>query len=272
MGRTAKLWARQARRLTLFGVVLAPALYFAPIPTLALLGCGALDVSRHHNLTPSLASEYFTGKGLLTWLLSPINLVADLLSRAPRRAERLADLTPECRREVEDCVEAFLANRDQIVDAMRPHAEAHRRVMLAFKWFGASLRAGLSIAAFEQDYRFVKTIAVSAFRGREATSWHFGPQRLTLRVLRNLEPAVNPDVYVAIDDRVHRWQNDPLLIFDDTLFHRSVNDNDAIRYCLFLDVVRPSHFTPAFDAAIGTMGLMAGPFRSLFYRNWWFVR
>ncbi|HTX51703.1 MAG TPA: aspartyl/asparaginyl beta-hydroxylase domain-containing protein, partial [Caulobacteraceae bacterium] len=68
------------------------------------------------------------------------------------------------------------------------------------------------------------------------------------------------------------WQSDPLLIFDDTLFHRSVNNNDAIRYCLFLDVVRPSYFAPAFNAAIGTMSLMAGPFRSMFYRNWWFVR
>jgi beta-hydroxylase len=272
MQDTAKLRVRQARRLAVFGVFLAPALYFAPIPTLFLLGCGALDVSRHHSLTPSLASEYFTGKGLLTWLLSPINLVADVLSRAPWRAERMADLTPECRQEIEDCVEAFLANKDQIIDAMRPHAEAHRRVMLAFKWFGAPLRTGLGIAAFERNHRFVKTIAVSAFRGGEQTSWHFGPQRLTIRVLRNLEPAASPDVFVAIDDRVHRWQSDPLLIFDDTLFHRSVNDNDAVRYCLFLDVVRPSHFAPALDAAIGTMGLMAGPFRSLFYKNWWFVR
>ena len=35
------------------------------------------------------------------------------------------------------------------------------------------------IAEFKRDFRFVKTIAVSVFSGKEATTWHYA-MRLTL--------------------------------------------------------------------------------------------
>ena len=78
------------------------------------------------------------------------------------------------------------------------------------------------------------------FKTHERTSWHFGPLRLTLRVLYNLEPVNSPDVFIEVDDRVHRWMDDPLFIFDDTAFHCSINGVDQARYCLFMDIVRPS--------------------------------
>jgi beta-hydroxylase len=39
------------------------------------------------------------------------------------------------------------------------------------------------IAEFKRDLRFIKTVAVSVFSGKESTTWHYGPMRLTLRVL-----------------------------------------------------------------------------------------
>ncbi len=263
---------KHIRRGALFALAVAPALWFAPIPTAILLVCGVLDVSRHRRISYQLIEEYFTGKGLLTWLLSPINLAADLLSREPSCAVRFEALPADCRREIETCVAAFQANRAAIVDVVRPQLEHGDRVMLAFRWFDAPLNPGLRIPAFEQKFRYVKTIAVSTFAGREKTSWHFGPQRLTYRVLRNLEPLESPDVYVAIDDRVHRWNAEPLLVFDDTMFHMSANGVDAVRHCLFVDIIRPNRFHAAFEVAVGTMSLVARSFRNIFYRHWSFVR
>ena len=263
---------KHLRRMALFAVCLAPAIYFAPIPTAVLLACGALDVSRHRRIDYALIEGYFTGKGLLTWLLSPINLCADVLSRGPRGMPRLEQLPAECRQEIDTCIAAFLANEGPITETFRPHMQDGKRAMLAFRWFGVPLKSDLRIAAFEQSFRYVKTIAISTFRGREQTSWHFGPQRLTYRVLRNLKPLDSPDVYVAVDDQVHRWNAEPLLIFDDTMRHKSVNDVDTVRYCLFIDIIRPNRFHAAFEVAVGGLGLLASSFRAVFYKNWSFVR
>lgn len=262
---------RRVRRAGLFLLVLAPAIYFAPIPVSLFLACGILDVSRHRNITLLLVEEYFTGKGLFTWALSPANLLADLLSRSPRRPERVDELPAACQREIAACVDVFLRNRETITAAIQPHLAAERRVMLAFRWFGTRLNTPMQLPAFEQDFRFVKTIAISTFNQRERTSWHFGPQRLTLRVLRNLEPVEDAGVFLAVDDQVHYWSQEPLLVFDDTLFHQSVNDSSAVRHCLFIDIVRPSRFGVAFDAAVAAMGLTVSSFRAIFYRNWTFL-
>jgi aspartyl/asparaginyl beta-hydroxylase (cupin superfamily) len=263
---------RHLKHVALFGVVIAPALYFAPIPTLVMLACGALDVSRHRKVTFELIEEYFSGRGVLTWLLSPVNLCSDLIARRTARPVQLEDLSAECRREVEVCVAAFLENGARIRQGVQPHIENGGRVMLSFKWFNKALQQELRIPAFEQDFRYVKTIAVSAFANREKTSWHFGPQRLTLRILRTLDPVESDDVFIAVDDHVNYWRRHPLFIFDDTMYHQSVNNIDGVRYCLFMDVVRPNHFQAGFDAAIKAMSLLAGSFRALFYRNWSFLR
>ena len=51
---------------------------FALIPFWFL--CGLIDVSRHKTMNFKLLKEYFIGKGILTFALSPLNLFADLLS------------------------------------------------------------------------------------------------------------------------------------------------------------------------------------------------
>jgi beta-hydroxylase len=61
-------------------------------------------------------------------------------------------------------------------------------------------------------------------------------------------------------------------VFDDTLFHRSVNDVDQTRYCLFMDIVRPNHLRPVFEAGTAGAALIASSFKTIFYRNWSFIR
>lgn len=265
--------AKRARRVSIAVLVLGPAVYFLPKLTLFFVVCGLVDVGRHRRKTYDLFEKYFLGNGLLTWMLSPVNLLTDLLSYRNPRIYALADLPPEHRREIETCVREFVDHGDRIKRHVADELAQHKRCMLTFRWFGtAQETGGLRIPAFEHDYRHIKTIAVSVFSTRERTSWHFGPLRLTLRVLYVLDPMTTSEAFIEVDDRLHRWKDDRLFIFDDTNFHRSTNGSDQPRYCLFMDIVRPNHARVAFDAGIHLMRVLSGSLKRLFYKNWAFVR
>ena len=49
-------------------------------------------------------------------------------------------------------------------------------------------------------------------------------------------------------------------------------DADQARYCLFMDIVRPNHLQPVFDAAVAGAALIASSFKTVFYKNWSFIR
>lgn len=263
---------KRIRRYAVVLVVLVPALYFVPLLTLFFLICGVLDIKRHFKITPDMAEKYFLGNGIPTWLLSPVNLLADLLSARNLGMYRLEDLPAEHRAEIETCVKAFVENGPAIKARVAEVLGDSKRGMLTFKWFARQQDITVKIPAFEQDYRYIKTIAVSVFNTREKTSWHFGPLRLTFRVLYNLEPIDSDGVFINVDDKTHYWKNQPLFVFDDTLFHQSVNDVDQTRYCLFMDIVRPNHLQPAFDAALVVAAAIAASFKTVFYKNWSFIR
>jgi hypothetical protein len=91
-------------------------------------------------------------------------------------------------------------------------------------------------------------------------------------VLYNLEPIFSRDVFIEVDDQVHYWIDDPLFIFDDTNFHRSINDVDHVRYCLFMDIVRPNYSHKMFDMAVHAASAVSGSFKRIFYKHWSFVR
>ena len=263
---------RHTRRLLTVAAILGLALWLVPVIGLLYIACGILDVSRHRRVTFDLLEKYFAGNGVLTWLLSPINLVADLFSYRNIGVYRLADLPAAHRAEVEACVREFVANGPAIKAHIARSLAENRRGMLTFKWFNASQTVDLKIAGFERDYRYIKTIAVSVFNKKQRTSWHFGPLRLTFRVLYNLEPVDSRDVYIQVDDRTHYWVDEPLFIFDDTVFHRSVNDVDHVRYCLFMDMVRPNHAHAGFEVALRAASAITSSFKRVFYKNWSFIR
>jgi aspartyl/asparaginyl beta-hydroxylase (cupin superfamily) len=264
--------AKRVRRILVLIVVLTPALYFLPIPTLILIGCGLIDVGRHKKIRYELIEKYFMGNGVGTWLLSPINLLADLFSYRNKGKYKLDDLPAGHRAEIEACVRAFVENGNFIKRHIAQTIGQNKRCMLTFKWYKTLQMTQLRIPAFERDHRYIKTIAVSAFNTRERTSWHFGPLRLTFRVLYNLEPVDSREVFIEVDDQVHYWLDDPLFIFDDTMFHRSINDVDHVRYCLFMDIVRPNYSQLGFDFAVNAASTISGSFKRLFYKNWSFIR
>lgn len=272
MANWGKAETKRLKRAARTLAVLAPAAWLAPVATGALLACGAIDVGRHRHRTAELFEKYFAGNGVFTWLLSPLNLLADLLAdRNPGRLA-LSDLPPAHRAEVEACLRAFVAHGEAIKRHIAAAAGESRRSMLTFRWYGTPQPTGLRIPEFEGDFRFIKTIAVSAFNRRVSTSRHFGPLRLTYRVLYNLEPVDSTEVRIEVDGVTHYWKDDPLFIFDDTFFHQSLNGVDTVRHCLFMDIVRPSRAPAVFDLAVRATGRIAGAFKRVFYRNWSFIR
>jgi beta-hydroxylase len=113
---------------------------------------------------------------------------------------------------------------------------------------------------------------VSIFNKRQSTGEHFGPLRVTLRVLYNINDIDNKNVYIKVGDKTHYWQENKLFIFDDTLQHQSCNESDAMRYCLFVDILRPSPFPWLMSGVLTGIRLMMAPLRAIFYKHWTVIK
>ncbi len=238
---------RLARKLAVAIVVLIAGLYFVPVVTIIWVGAGLIDVLRNQRRDARVLERYFLGNGIPTWLLSPFNLIVDLICYRNKGIYKLEDLPEAWRAELDGVLEVFRQRHDEIIADIDRTFEGGRRGMYVYTWYGKENPH--DIAEFKRDFRFIKTIAVSIFSGKESTSFHYGPLRLTLRVLYNLTPVRHDGIYIECQGRRHYWHDDPLYIFDDTLMHRSVNEYDARRYCVFIDMVRPTRF-PAFLSAL----------------------
>lgn len=125
---------------------------------------------------------------------------------------------------------------------------------------------------FHQNHRYIRTIGVSIFNKRQSTSKHYGPLRMTLRVLYNLNNIDSPEVFIRVGNTTHFWREEKLFIFDDTLQHQSCNGSDAMRYCLFVDILRPTHFTRLQDSILKCVRTVVAPVNFVFYRQWTFIK
>lgn len=262
--------ARTVRKLAIAVIALAAGFYLIPFVTLFFLATGLIDVMRNTRRDAMVFERYFLGNGIPTWLLSPFNLLIDVLSYRNKGVYRLEDLPPDWQREVDFVLDTFRARKDEIVGDIDDVFEAGRRGMYVFKWFGKENPH--AIDEFKREFRYIKTIAVSVFSGREATSFHFGPLRLTLRVLYNLSPVRSDDIFIECGNRKHYWHDDPLYIFDDTLIHRSVNQHDARRYCVFMDIVRPTPFPGLLSFLVSVVSVLVEKINAIFYGHWKMLR
>src|SRR5690348_1130038 len=75
-----KKTTKTLRKVVIAVPLLALAIYFIPILTILFVLCGLVDVLRNDIKDRRLFERYFLGNGMLTWLLSPFNLLVDLLS------------------------------------------------------------------------------------------------------------------------------------------------------------------------------------------------
>ncbi|MCB8836867.1 aspartyl/asparaginyl beta-hydroxylase domain-containing protein [Aurantimonas sp. VKM B-3413] len=228
--------------------------------------CGLIDILRNKGRTGLMFSRYFMGNGIPTWLLSPFNLFVDLISHRNPGVWRPEDFPPEWRAEIDTVLDTFRARKGEIIADIDSQFAEGRRGMYVYQWYGK--RFVDNVPEFNRDFKYVKTIAVSVFSGKESTTWHFGPLRLTLRVLLNLTPADSDRVFIECNGRQHMWRDDPLYIFDDTLFHRSVNEVDARRYNVFMDVIRPSPVPGVLSTLLIGVSAVADKLKAAFYKNW----
>ena len=261
---------KSIRRFALAGLALIAGLVLVPYLLIFYLIAGLIDVMRNKRRDRMVFERYFLGTGITTWLLSPLNLFADLLSYRNKGVYRLEDLPPAWAGEIEQVLDVFRTRKDEIIADIDRAFQDGRRGMFVYTWYGKKKPHG--VEEFKQDFRFIKTIAVSVFSGKESTSFHYGPLRLTLRVLYNLTPVDTDKVFIECNGEKHYWHRDPLYIFDDTLMHRSVNDYDARRYVVFMDIMRPTPFPKVLDALISAVSLIAERFNAIFYKNWKMLR
>jgi len=246
--------------------VLGGAVYFVPYLAIFFIATGLLDVMRNEKKTRLLFEKYFLGNGITVWFLSPVNLLLDLLCYRNRKIYRLEDFPEESRKEIEDTLSVFASRKQQVIAQVDDAFDSGRRGMLVYRWYGRQYND--EIAEFNAPFKYLRTIAVSVFEGNESTSFHFGPLRLTLRVLYNLTPVESDEIFIECGRTRHYWHEDPLFIFDDTLMHRSANNHDGRRYCVFMDVIRPSPVTPLLSVLVVAVSALAQGAKGVFYKNW----
>ena len=226
---------------------------------------GLIDVSRHKTMNFKLIKEYFIGKGILTFILSPLNLFTDLLSHRNLHTFKLQDLPQSHQNEINEVTQLFDENAKQITKRFK-ELKNDNRTMLFYKWYGYNLDE--TILDFNKEYKYIKTIGVSLFREKTSTSRHFGPLRATYRILYNFNKVKNEGSYIEADGRINKWKYNPLFIFDDTLIHQSFNEEDDLRYCAFIDILRPSYFDNVMKNILALVGFFLKKTRGIFYKNW----
>jgi beta-hydroxylase len=253
-------------------VFLALAVYFLPIPFTVYVGLGLLDFVRNKRRTLATLDRYFAGNGFFTWLLCPFNLLMDLLTLPYRNkgVYRLSDLPAAYQEEINELIAA--AHRSDLVGKLGSRMDGNKRGMIFFKWYGKNVRTSVEVPEFHRDYKYVRTIGVSIFNTRQSTGKHFGPLRVTLRLLYNINDIDSEDVYIQVGNHTNHWRRNKLFIFDDTLQHQSCNQSDEVRYCLFVDILRPSLFPGLMGAILAGLRVVIARFNFAFYKHWAFIK
>jgi hypothetical protein len=248
--------------------VLAPFAYFFPKVALFYAICGAYDVSRNRGLNLSTLRRYFIGNGVPTWILSPFNTLLDLLSLPyiNKGVYRLDDLPPAYQDEVKRLIE--ITKEVNLVAQLEERVKEFPRTMVFFRWYGVNMDTFLDAPAFHQPWKYIQTIGVSVFNKKVSTSKHFGFVRASLRILYNLNDMNDHSAYIVVGDQTSYWREDKLFIFDDTLLHESVNQTDQTRYCLFVDMVRPTPLPGVMRAIVTGIRLLTQSFKFVYYQNW----
>lgn len=266
--RAAKAAKYVGRRILFPLCVLAPIAYFFPKFALFYAVCGIYDISRNTGMDISTPRRYFIGNGFFTWVLSPFNILLDILSipYGNKGVWKLEDLPPGHQEEVRRLIR--ISNEQDLVGKLEARSKDNQRTMIFFRWYGVNVDTFLDIPEFHHGWKYVKTIGVSVFNKKASTSKHFGFMRASLRVLYNLNDMKDDSAYIVVGDTTQYWRTDKLFIFDDTLLHQSFNETDQIRYCLFVDIVRPTPFPRLMAGVVSGIRMLSQSFKFVYYKHW----
>jgi aspartyl/asparaginyl beta-hydroxylase (cupin superfamily) len=270
--RVKPAWLRPLTRFVKAAVVGVPLIYFLPKLTVLYALCGSYDVLRNKRINRTLLSQYFLGNGVFTWIISPINTVLDILCLPywNKGVYKLEDLPAPYQHELKRVLDAAVSN--DLVAKLEEKTRGQNRSMFFFKWYGSNVETDLKIPAFHENYKYVQTIGISVFNKREWTNEHFGFMRASLRVLYNINDFDDQSAYIQVGPTMSYWRDDKLFIFDDTLLHQSVNHSDKSRYCIFIDILRPSYAPMLLGAIIYATGTLSRPFNYIFYQKWKLIK
>jgi hypothetical protein len=249
----------------------APIVYFFPKLALLYAVCGAYDVSRNTDLNLSTLRRYFLGNGVLLWILSPINVLLDLLSLPyiNKGVYRLEDLPQGHQDEINRLIKG--ANDADLVRRVEERSKEHKRALILWRYYGVPTETIVDVPAFNGPWTYVQTIGLSVFNKRISTSLHFGWMRASFRVLYNVNDITDRSAYIVVGKVTHRWCDGKLFIFDDTLLHLSANETDQPRYCMYIDILRPTPF-PWFMAGVCTVeSYVAKKIKLISLSNWTLV-
>jgi beta-hydroxylase len=72
----------------------------------------------------------------------------------------------------------------------------------------------------------------------------------------------------VVGDVTSYWKDNKLFIFDDTLMHQSFNESDNIRYCLFVDILRPSVMPMLLRPFVKLVHVCFKSANFIFYKKW----
>jgi aspartyl/asparaginyl beta-hydroxylase (cupin superfamily) len=266
-----RVWKFTLRRVLFPVCVLAPIAYFFPRVALFYAACGAYDLSRNTDLKLSTFRRYFIGNGFLVWMLSPINILLDLLSLpyVNKGVYCLEDLPPDYQDEVRRLIQ--VTNEADLVRKVEERSKEHKRAMIFWRSYGVKTDAIVDVPAFDGPWKYIKTIGLSVFNKKITTSPHFGWLRPTLRVLYNINDFKDKSAYIVVGDKTNYWRDDKLFIFDDTLLHLSANDSDQLRCCMFVDILRPSPFPRAMAAVVAFEGYLNKKLKLIALSGWTLV-
>jgi hypothetical protein len=259
------------RRVLLPLCVLGPFAYFFPKIALFYAVCGAYDVSRNTGLTLSTLRRYFLGNGVLLWVLSPINILLDLLSLPylNKGIYRLGDLPPGHQEEIKRLMQA--ANDANLIRQVEERSKEHKRALILWRYYGFPSESIVDVPAFNGPWTYIQTIGLSVFNKKISTSLHFGWMRASLRVLYNINDITDRSAYIVVGDTTHYWCDGKLFIFDDTLQHLSANETDRLRYCMYVDILRPSPLPGLMAAVCRLEGFVAKKIDLISLTKWTLV-
>ena len=263
-----RIWKFTLRRVLFPVCVLMPFAYFFPKIALFYVACGAYDLSRNTGLKSSTLRRYFIGNGFLVWMLSPINVLLDLLSLPyiNKGVYRLEDLPPDHQDEVRRLIQ--VTNDADLVRQLDERSKEHKRAMFFWRSYGVNIESIVNVPAFQGPWKYVQTIGLSVFNKKITTSPHFGWLRASFRVLYNINDMKDKSAYIVVGDKTSYWRDDKLFIFDDTLLHLSANESDQLRYCMFVDILRPSPFPWVMLAVIAAEAYLTKKFNLITRSGW----
>ena len=127
---------KSLRQFAIAVPLLALGFYFIPILTTIFIVLGLIDVLRNDKKDWGLFSRYFLGNGIFTWLLSPFNLLVDLLCYKNQGVWKLEQFPKDYQREVNEILDVFKARKDEIIADIDANfgTRPSRHVCLSVVW------------------------------------------------------------------------------------------------------------------------------------------